>query len=147
MRANNALMHGASTSAPQYHDVVSVAAASVATDACNAAGLADAHAVSVAAFAVAAGSVASPARSGNSSNSSGSDLDIIGGGCAAFWCKSTRLEFSDQPPTDDHFSADGDDVDNDTPTDAEASKNSFLIISSIIWSGCLLLKIIARLWS
>ena len=77
MRANNALMHGASASAPRYHDVVSVAAASVATDAGNAAGHADAHAVSVAAFAAAVGSIASPARSVNSSYFSESDLVII----------------------------------------------------------------------
>ena len=64
---------------------VPTAAASFATDAGNAAGLADAHAVSVAAFAAAAGSVALPARSVNSSNSSESDLDIIGGGSRCFW--------------------------------------------------------------
>ena len=108
MRTNNALMHGASASAPRCHDVVSVAAASVATDAGNAAGLADAHAVSAATLAAAAGSVASPARSINSSISSDSDnSDMIGGGCAA-------------------FAADGDDVDKDMPTDVEASKYSFL---------------------
>ena len=131
MRANNALMHEASASAPRYHDVVSVAAAFVATDAGNAAGLADAHAVSVAAFAAAAGSLTLPAHSINSSNSSESDLDIIGGDRAASGRKSTGLSnFSDQLPMEDYFSVDGDVVDNDMddnmPTDAEASKYSFL---------------------
>ena len=112
--------------------MVSVAAASVATDTGNAAGLADAHVISVAAFTAAAGSVALPACSVNSSNSSESDLVIIGGGCcAASGRKSTGLpNFSDQPPMEDYFSADGDDVDNDMvddmPTDAEASNYSFL---------------------
>ena len=134
MRANNALMHGTSASAPWYHDVVSVAAASVATDAGNAAGLTDAHAVSVAAFAAAAGSVALPAHSVNSSNSSEKVIWTLFGGVggrAAFGHKSTGLpNFSDQLPMEDYFSADGDDVDdnmdNDMPTDAEASKYSFL---------------------
>ncbi len=82
-RADNALLHGASASAPRCHDVASVAAASVATDAGNAAGLADAHAVTDAALAAAAGSVALPALSVNSSNSSDSDVsDMIGGDCA-----------------------------------------------------------------
>ena len=97
-------MHGTSASAPWYHDVVSVAAASVATVAGNAAGLAYAHAVSVATFAASAGSVALPARSVNSNNSSESDLDIIRGGRAASGCKSTGLpNFSDQPSMEDYF--------------------------------------------
>jgi hypothetical protein len=83
-RANNALMHGASASAPWCHDVASVAVASVATDAGNnAAGLAAAHAVSAAslALAAAAGSIASPVCPVNSSNSSNTeDSDMIGGG-------------------------------------------------------------------
>jgi len=80
-RANNALMHRASASAPRCHDVASVAASSVATDAGNAAGLAAAHAVSAAALAAAAGSMASSVCSVNSSNSSNSeDFDMIGGG-------------------------------------------------------------------
>jgi hypothetical protein len=53
MRANNALTNGASASAPWYHDVVSVAAASVATNTGNVTDLADAHAVSVTTFAAA----------------------------------------------------------------------------------------------
>jgi hypothetical protein len=53
-RANNALMHGASASAPRCHDVASVAVASVATDAGNDAGLAAAHAISAAALALVA---------------------------------------------------------------------------------------------
>ena len=82
--------------------------------------------VSVAAVAAAAGSVAS-----NSSNSSESDFDIHGVGCAASGHKSTGLpKFSDQQPLEDYFSVGGDDVDdnmdNDLPTDAEASKYSFL---------------------
>ena len=87
-RANNALLHGASASAPRCHDVASVvAAASVLTDAGNATGLGDAHAVTDVA---AAGSVALPARSVNSSNSSDSDdLDMIGEGCTAFGWQST----------------------------------------------------------
>jgi hypothetical protein len=83
-RANNALMHGASASAPRCHDVASVAVTSVATDAGNnAAGLAAAHAVSAAALALAAagGSIASPVCPVNSSNSSNTeDSDMIGGG-------------------------------------------------------------------
>jgi hypothetical protein len=74
IRANNALVHGASASAPW-----------IATDAGNGAGLANAHAVSVAAFAAAAGSVTASARSDDSSNSSESDSDIIGGGVRCFW--------------------------------------------------------------
>ena len=99
-RSNNALIHGhgASASAPRCHDVASVAVASVATDARNAAGLAAAHAVSVAALALAAaaGSITLPVCSINSSNSSNSkDSDMIGGG-------------------DDYdFPADGDATDND----------------------------------
>jgi hypothetical protein len=68
-RSNNALIHGhgASASAPRCHDVASVAVASVATDARNAAGLAAAHAVSVAALALAAaaGSITLPVCSVN----------------------------------------------------------------------------------
>jgi hypothetical protein len=76
IRANNALMHGASASAPR-----------IVMDADNGIGLAHAHAISVAAFAAAADSVAVSARSYDSSNSSESDLDIIGGeGCAASGC-------------------------------------------------------------
>ena len=48
-RAKIALIHGASTSTPQYHNVASVAAASVTMDTANAFGLAGAvHAVSTA---------------------------------------------------------------------------------------------------
>ena len=119
--ANNALVHGASACAPR-----------IATDADNGAGLANVHAVSVAAFAAAAGSVPASARSDDSSNSSESDLDIIGGGCAASGQKSTDMPelLDQQPQEEDYFSAGGDDVDNDMdddiPTDAEASKYSFL---------------------
>ena len=74
-RANNALMHGASASAP--HNVASVAAASVTTDAGNAAGVAAAHALSAAALDVTAGSVASPLCSVNSSLSSDSDIVVL----------------------------------------------------------------------
>ncbi len=82
--------------------------------------------VSVAAIAATAGSVAS-----NSSNSRESDSDIHGVDRAASGCKSTGLpKLSDQQPLEDYFSAGGDDVDdnmdNDLPTDAEASKDSFL---------------------
>ena len=65
-RTNIALMHRASTSTPWYHNVASVAAASVIMDAANAAGLsaAAAHAVSAAAFAA----------SSNSSDSDNSDI-------------------------------------------------------------------------
>ena len=124
---NNALLHGASASAPWCHDVASVADASVATDAGNAAGLGDAHAVTDVA---AAGGVASPARSVNTSNSSDSeDSNMIGEDCADFGCQSTGLtDFTNSPlPEEDYFSADGDDIDeDDMPTDAEASKYSFL---------------------
>jgi hypothetical protein len=106
-------MHGASASAPR-----------IATDADKGIGLAHAHAVSVAAFAAAAGSVAVSARSYDSSNSSESDMDIIGGGFTASGRKSTGM-----PELSDQFLAGGDDVDNDMdedmPTDAEASKYSF----------------------
>ncbi len=122
IRANNALVHGASASAPW-----------IATGAGNGAGLANAHAVSVAAFAAAAGSVTVSARSDNSSNSSEGDSDIIGGGCISSGQKSTGMpELSDQQPLEeDYFSAGGDDVldnnmDDDMPTDAEARKYSFL---------------------
>ena len=84
-RADNALLHGASASAPRCHDVTSVAAASasVATNANNVAAFADAHAVTDAALAAAAGSVALPALSVNRSNSSDSDdSEMIGGDCA-----------------------------------------------------------------
>ena len=122
-------MHGAFPSAPW-----------IATGAGNGAGLATAHAISVAAFAAAAGvaafaaavgSVALPARSDDSSNSSDNDSDIIGGGCTASGRKTTGSpKFPDQQPLDDYFSAGGDDVDNDMdedmPADAEASKYSFL---------------------
>jgi hypothetical protein len=87
--------------------------------------------VSVAAVAAAAGSIAS-----KSSNSSESDFDIHGVGRAASGHKSTGLpKLSDQQPLEDYFSADGDDVDKDDvdnnmddnlPTDVEASKYSFL---------------------
>jgi hypothetical protein len=88
IRVNNALVHGASASAPR-----------IAMDAGNGAGLANAHVVSVAAFAAAAGSVAAPAHSDDSSTSSESDLDIIGGGCTASGQKSTGMpELSDQQP-------------------------------------------------
>ena len=82
-RADNALLHGASASAPRCHDVASVADASVATDTGNAACLADAHAITNAALAAAAGSIALPALSVNRSNSSDSDdSEMIGGDCA-----------------------------------------------------------------
>ena len=65
-------MHGASAPAPR-----------IATDADNSVGLANVNAVPpVVLLAAAAGSLAASARSYDSS-SSGSDLDIIGGGCAA----------------------------------------------------------------
>jgi len=148
-RANNALLHVASASAPWCHDVASVASASVATDAGNAAGLADAHAVTDVA---AAGRVSSPACSVNSSNSSDSDdLDMIGGDCVDFGRQSTGLtDFTNSPPPrEDYFSADGDDVDeeNTCPLMRKQVTNLFWIVSSITWSGRLLLKIIARLWS
>jgi hypothetical protein len=100
--------------------VALVTVASVATDDGNAAGLAAAHAVSAAALALAAaaGSIASPVCSVNSSNSSNSeDSDMIGEG--------------DSPPgfpggEDYDFPADGDATDDNFPTDAEASKYSFL---------------------
>ena len=75
---------------------------------------------------------------------------MIGGDCAAFGRQSTGLtDFTNSPPPgEDYFSADGDDVDeDDMPTDVEASKYPFWIISNITWSGRLILKIIARLWS
>ena len=123
-KKNNALMHGASASAPRFHDVASVAAVSVAMDAGNVAGVTAAHAVSAAALAAAAGSVAAPVCSVNSSYSSDSDdLDMIGGDCANLGHQSTGLsDFIDSPPgspgRDDYdFAADGDDVDDDMPTD------------------------------
>ena len=120
-RANKALLHGdgASASTPRCHDVASIAAASVATDAGNVAGLADAHAVSAAALAASGGSIASPARSVNSSNSSDSgNSDMIGRDCAACECQSTGLtDFTNSPPPGEHyFAADGDSVDYDMPT-------------------------------
>jgi len=110
-RANNALMHGASASLPQCHDVASVAVASVAMDAGNAAGLASARAVSTATFAAAAGSLANDSK----------DSDMIGGGDSPPGSPSgDDYEFSE-------FPADGDDADDDDmPTDAEASKFTFL---------------------
>ncbi len=57
-RANNALMHGASSPTP-----------GIATDADNSVGLADVNAVPVVLFAAAAGSVAASARSYDSSSS------------------------------------------------------------------------------
>ena len=120
-RANNALMHGASASPPPCHDVASVGVASVATDAGNAAGLASALAVSTATLAAAAGS---PACSVNSSNDSRDreDSDMIAG---------EGDSSPDSPNGDDYdfseFPANGDDADdNDMPTDAEASKFTFL---------------------
>ena len=120
-RANNALIHGASISAP--HDVASVAAASVATDAGNAAGAAAAHDVSASAFATTVSSVASPVCSVNSSYSSDSDgSDMIGGDCADLEHQSTGLtDVIDSPPgspgrDDCDFVTDGDDVDDDMPT-------------------------------
>ena len=115
-RANNALMHGASAPAPRI---------ATEEDADNSVGLANVNAVPVVLFAAAAGSVAASARSYDSSGSSESDLDIIGGGCAASGQKSTGMPES----SDQEFSAGGDDVDDDMdddmPTDAEASKYSF----------------------
>ena len=109
---------------PRCHDVASVAAVSVTTDAGNAAGVAAAHDVSAAALAAATGSIASPVCSVNSSYSSDSDdLDMIGGDCADLGHQSTGLsDFIDSPPGspggDDYdFAADGDDVNNDMPTD------------------------------
>ncbi len=123
-RANNALMPGASASTPRCHDVASVAAVSVATDAGNAAGVAAAHDLSAAALAAAAGSVASPVCSVNSSYSSDSDdSDMIGGDCADRGRQSTGLsDFIDSSPCSSggdnyDFAADGDDVDDDMPTD------------------------------
>jgi len=124
-RANNALMHGASASRPpRYHVVASVAVASVAMDAGNAAGLAAALAVSTAtSVAAAAGSLALPACSVNSSNDSSDseDSDMMGGGDSPPGSPSgDDYEFSE-------FPADGDDADDDDmPTDAEASKFTFL---------------------
>jgi hypothetical protein len=142
-RANNALMQygGASASPPRCHDVASVDVASVLamdageiTDAAqkNAAGLASALAVSTATFAAAAG------RSNDSSDSE--DSGMIGGG-------------ADIPPgspsagDDYEFSDDDDADDDDMPTDAEASRFTFLERLELTWSGCKLVKIIARLWS
>ena len=58
-------------------------------------------------------------------------MDIIGGGCAASGHKSTGLaKFSGQQPLEYYFLAGGDDVDDNIgdnmPIDAEASKYSFL---------------------
>ncbi len=148
------MMHATSAPAPRHdHDgTASVAASSVATGT----GAADcpaavyACAASAAASAITAGSVALPALSVNSSSSSDSDdSDMIGGDGAALGCKSTGLtDFTDSLPASptftseqDIFSVDGDDVEDDRPTDAEASKYSFLDHLG------LLLKIIARLWS
>ena len=124
-RTNNALMHGASDSHPPWcHDVVSVAVASVTTDAGNTTSLASALAVSTATLvAAAAGSLTSPACSVNSSNdSSGSkDSDRNGGVDSPPGSPSgNNYEFSE-------FPVDGDDADDDNmPTDAEASKFTFL---------------------
>jgi hypothetical protein len=121
-------MHGASAPAPLIATDAdnSVGLANVNTDADNSVGLANVNAVPVVLFAAAAGSVAASARSYDSSSSE-SDLDIlIGGGCTASGRKSTGMPES----SDQEFSADGDDVDNDMvddmPTDAEASNYSFL---------------------
>jgi hypothetical protein len=64
------------------HNVASVAVASVAMDAGNAAGLAAALAISTATLAATVGSVTLPACSVNSSNDSSDseDFDMIGGG-------------------------------------------------------------------
>ena len=123
-RANNALMHGASASPPPpCHDGASVGVASVPTDAGNAAGLASALAVSTATLAAAAGSPACSVNSSNdSSDSKGSDM-IAGGGNSSPDSPNGRddYDFSE-------FPTNGDDAadDNDMPTDAEASKFTFL---------------------
>jgi hypothetical protein len=145
-RANNALMHGASASRPpRCHDVASVAVASVATDAGNAAGPASALAVSTTTLvAAAAGSLASPACSVNSSNDSSDskDSDMIGGGDPPPGSPSEEeYEFSE-------FPADGDDADNnDMPTDAEASKFTFLERLEHYMERAQISEDIARLWS
>ncbi len=132
-------MHATSAPAPRHdHDgMASVAASSVATGtgAANFPTAIYARAASTAAYATAAGRVALPALSVNSSSSSDSDnSDMIGGDGATLGRKSTGLtDFTDSPPASptftseqDIFSANGDDVEDDMPTDAEASKYSFL---------------------
>ena len=126
-RANNALMQhgGASASPPRCHDVASVDVASVATDAGektdaaeNAAGLASsALAVSTATFLAAAAG-----RSNDSSDSEDSE-DMIGGGAIPPGSPSgdDNYEFSEYPADDDD-----DADDDDMPTDAEASRFTFL---------------------
>jgi hypothetical protein len=105
--------------------VASVAVASVATDAGkktdaakNAAGLTSALAI-----ATAAGSLTEPACSVNSSNDSSDseDSDMIGGGDIPPGSPSgDDYEFSEYPADDD------DADDNDMPTNAEASRFTFL---------------------
>jgi hypothetical protein len=125
--------------------VASVDVASVATDAGektdaaeNAAGLASsALAVSTATFLAAAAG-----RSNDSSDSE--DSDMIGGGAdiPPGSPSGDNYEFSEYPADDDD-----DADDDDMPTDAEASISRFWNVSSITWSGCKLVKIIAKLWS
>jgi hypothetical protein len=128
-----AVIRGALPATPRHNDVAaSVAAASVATATGAAAGPAAvfAHANS----AAAAGNVALPALSVDSSSSSASDdLEMTGGDGTALGLKSTGLtDLTDSPPTsptfseEDLFAADGNDVDAYMPTNAEASKYSFL---------------------
>jgi hypothetical protein len=106
-------------------------------------------------YAAALCRIALPTLSINSSSSSaGDDLEMSGGNCAALGYKSTGLtDLTGSLPVSPMFSegdlfrgTGGGGVDNDMPTDAEASKYFFLwIISSITWSGRLLISRISRL--
>jgi hypothetical protein len=104
-------------------------------------------------YAAARGSIASPALSINSSSSSASDdSEMTRGNCATLGHKSTGLtDSTDYLPAspafseEDIFAGDGGGVDNDMPTDAEASKYFFLIVLSITWSKHLLASQTARL--
>jgi hypothetical protein len=88
--------------------------------------------------AAAVGNVALPSLSVNGSSSSASDnLEMTGGNGTTLGHKSTDLtdDLTDSPPAsptfgeEDIFAADGRDVDDDMPTDAEASKYSFFGLS------------------
>jgi hypothetical protein len=133
------VMHAASAPAPRHdhNGTASVAASLVAmgTGAADCTAAVYARAASAATSATAAGSIALPALSINSSSSSDSeDSDMIGGDGTALGHKSTGLtDFTDSLPASptftseqDIFSVDGDDIEDDVPTDAEASKYSFL---------------------
>ncbi len=105
-------------------------------------------------YAATRGSVALPAISINSSSASASDdMEITGGNHAALGCKSTGLtDLTDSPPASPTFSEEdifagvgGGSLTMICPLMRKQISILFWIVSSMIWSGHLLVSQIARL--